>query len=189
MKRLWSENYTRDLKDVFAVQTELAQTIVGAVEWAAHGWRGESDGQGGRFRPKCTRRKKAERKLWRRTSITCRAVFIVNRHSEKGTNQALADYRTRGAVGSCDSRSPGQGSAEPHIWYCEFSTRRRTNGLQRPVDGRARGKCDKALTIEPRPAGGACARRGNQSNFDYDWNGAAKPYRRLSLGPARSGDC
>src|SRR5437660_193602 len=25
---LWSENYTRDLKDVFAVQTELAQTIV-----------------------------------------------------------------------------------------------------------------------------------------------------------------
>ena len=24
----WSENYTRNLKDVFAVQTELAQTIV-----------------------------------------------------------------------------------------------------------------------------------------------------------------
>src|SRR5262245_58892270 len=27
-QELWSENYTRDLKDVFAVQTELAQTIV-----------------------------------------------------------------------------------------------------------------------------------------------------------------
>ena len=27
-EELWSENYTRDLKDVFAVQTELAQTIV-----------------------------------------------------------------------------------------------------------------------------------------------------------------
>jgi TolB-like protein len=27
----WSENYTRDLKDVFAVQTELAQTIVGQL--------------------------------------------------------------------------------------------------------------------------------------------------------------
>src|SRR2546428_5784595 len=27
-EQLWSENYTRDLKDVFAVQTELAQTIV-----------------------------------------------------------------------------------------------------------------------------------------------------------------
>src|SRR5262249_60398525 len=27
-EEIWSENYTRDLKDVFAVQTELAQTIV-----------------------------------------------------------------------------------------------------------------------------------------------------------------
>src|SRR6266852_4137954 len=30
-EQLWSENYTRDLKDVFAVQTELAQTIVGQL--------------------------------------------------------------------------------------------------------------------------------------------------------------
>src|SRR5580765_1054922 len=30
-EELWSENYTRDLKDVFAVQTELAQTIVAQV--------------------------------------------------------------------------------------------------------------------------------------------------------------
>ena len=28
----WSENYTRDLKDVFAVQTELAQTIVAQLK-------------------------------------------------------------------------------------------------------------------------------------------------------------
>src|SRR5437016_9791248 len=27
-EELWSENFTRDLKDVFAVQSELAQTIV-----------------------------------------------------------------------------------------------------------------------------------------------------------------
>src|SRR6266403_637231 len=30
-EQLWSENFTRDLKDVFAVQTELAQTIVAQV--------------------------------------------------------------------------------------------------------------------------------------------------------------
>src|SRR6266487_2304944 len=30
-EQLWSENFTRDLKDVFAVETELAQTIVGHV--------------------------------------------------------------------------------------------------------------------------------------------------------------
>jgi TolB-like protein len=27
-EELWSENFTRDLKDVFAVQIELAETIV-----------------------------------------------------------------------------------------------------------------------------------------------------------------
>src|SRR5262245_4829585 len=30
-EQIWSENYTRDLKDVFAVQTELAQIIVGKL--------------------------------------------------------------------------------------------------------------------------------------------------------------
>src|SRR5437667_1487985 len=30
-EQLWSENFTRNLKDVFAVQTELAQTIVGQL--------------------------------------------------------------------------------------------------------------------------------------------------------------
>src|SRR4029077_8883057 len=30
-EQLWSENYTRNLKDVFAVQTEIAQTIVGQL--------------------------------------------------------------------------------------------------------------------------------------------------------------
>src|SRR5437899_9198178 len=30
-EQIWSENFTRELKDVFAVQTELAQTIVGQL--------------------------------------------------------------------------------------------------------------------------------------------------------------
>src|SRR4051812_14627027 len=33
----WSENYTRNLKDVFAVQTELAQTIVGQLKGQLNG--------------------------------------------------------------------------------------------------------------------------------------------------------
>ena len=30
-EQIWSENYTRDQKDVFAVQTELAETIIGKL--------------------------------------------------------------------------------------------------------------------------------------------------------------
>ena len=43
-EQLWSENYTRDLKDVFAVQTELAQTIVGQLSGQLAGWCPGSDG-------------------------------------------------------------------------------------------------------------------------------------------------
>ncbi len=68
-EQLWSENFTRDLKDVFAVQTELAQTIVGQLG-------GQLTNDARRFKRRCERPKEAERKTWRPTSIIYRAGFI-----------------------------------------------------------------------------------------------------------------
>ena len=45
-EEIWSENYTRDLKDVFAVQTELAQTIVEQLKGQLTNGGGGSDCQG-----------------------------------------------------------------------------------------------------------------------------------------------
>ena len=72
-QELWSENYTRDLKDVFAVQTELAQTIVEQLRSRSERTRGQSRKK--KFRPKCRPPKKAERKMSRPISIISKAAF------------------------------------------------------------------------------------------------------------------
>ncbi len=51
-EELWSENFTRNLKDVFAVPPTKRK-----------------------FRRKCRRRKKAEQKMWKRMNCICRAAF------------------------------------------------------------------------------------------------------------------
>jgi len=81
-EELWSENYTRDLKDVFAVQTELAQTIVEQLR----GRFGGADAVRRRkrkFKRRCKRRKKAGRKISTRINCYLQGRFYENRHSEK----------------------------------------------------------------------------------------------------------
>ena len=72
-EELWSENFTRDLKDVFAVQNELAETIVAQL-------RGQLTG--GTVASAEKEKIQAEvqaavaRKISRRTSFICRAAFL-----------------------------------------------------------------------------------------------------------------
>ena len=71
----WSENYTRNLKDVFAVQTELAQTIVGQLSGQLTGGAVDPVAKA-TIQAQVQRRKKAERKTSRPSSIICRAGFF-----------------------------------------------------------------------------------------------------------------
>ena len=73
----WSENYTRNLKDVFAVQTELAQTIVEQLRGQLTGGAANPTSQGGDSGRSAARRKKAERKTSRRMKLICRAAFFL----------------------------------------------------------------------------------------------------------------
>src|SRR3989440_1612938 len=88
----WSENYTRNLKDVFAVQTEIAQTIVEQL-------RGQLTG--GAANPTT----KAEIQAEVRAAVKggtknveahesyLQGRFFENRHSEKSVREALAAYQ------------------------------------------------------------------------------------------------
>src|SRR5438067_3509749 len=88
----WSENYTRNLKDVFAVQTEIAQTIVEQL-------RGQLTG--GAANPTT----KAEIQAEVRAAVKggtknvdahqhyLQGRFFINRHSEKETDQARVAYQ------------------------------------------------------------------------------------------------
>ena len=109
-EELWSENYTRDLKDVFAVQSELAQTIVAQLR--------------GRFASAdagSTAKEKIQAEVQAATKGGTKNVeahesylqgrFFINRHSEKGADQARAAFQ--GAVELDPTFRTGMGGAGP----------------------------------------------------------------------------
>src|SRR4051794_28424246 len=91
-EELWSENYTRDSKDVFAVQTELAQTIVGQLRSRFAG----ADA-GAKDKAEIQAEVRAAEKGGTKNVAAHEAYlqgrFFANRHSEKETDQARAAYQ------------------------------------------------------------------------------------------------
>src|SRR4029453_4891468 len=87
---VWSENYTRNLKDVFAVQTELATTIVEQL-------RGQLTG-GGDAKAKAVIQEqvrmaeKGGTKNVEAHEAYLQGRFFLNRHSEKEVDQARAAF-------------------------------------------------------------------------------------------------
>ena len=60
---LWSRIFDRELKDIFAVQTEIAQAVAASLELTLLGQR-------------YNRRQRVDAKVWKRTTRICRAIFI-----------------------------------------------------------------------------------------------------------------
>jgi adenylate cyclase len=177
----WSENYTRNLKDVFAVQTEIAQTIVEQL-------RGQLTG--GAANPTT----KAEIQAEVRAAVKggtknveaheayLQGRFFANRHSEKETDQARVAYQR--AV-KLDPRFAlaWAGLAQTHIWDCNYAT----EGGQKSFNvhlAAAREALERVFALEPDLPDALFARAMIQTNFDYDWKGAAETLRKaLALAP------
>ncbi len=177
----WSENYTRNLKDVFAVQTEIAQTIVEQL-------RGQLTG--GAANPAT----KAEIQAEVRAAVKggtknvdahqhyLQGRFYTHRHSEKSTGEALAEYQ-RAVELDPSFALAWAGLSETHLWYCSFSTQ----GLA-DFDAhlaKAREAAGRALAIEPNLPEALRVRAETQLNFDFDWKGGGETLRgALALAPA-----
>ncbi len=179
---LWSENYTRDLKDVFAVQTELAQTIVEQLRGRFAG--GEA---GPTAKEKIQAEVQAAEKGGTKNVLAHESYlqgrFYRDRHSEKSVGEALVAYQHAVEL------DPGfalawAGLADTHSWFSAFSTA----GGQRSFDAHlasAKDAVGRALAIEPNLPEGLFARATIQTNFDFDWNGAAQTVSKaLALAPA-----
>src|SRR5256714_58978 len=88
-EELWSENFTRDLKDVFAVQTELAETIVAQVRDRLTGSAADSaDKQ--KIQAEVQAAAKGGTKNVEAHEFYLQGRFYENRHSEKSAREALA---------------------------------------------------------------------------------------------------
>jgi TolB-like protein/class 3 adenylate cyclase/Flp pilus assembly protein TadD len=179
---LWSENYTRDLKDVFAVQTELAQTIVEQLRDRFAGGDASSTAKE-KIQAEVQAAEKGGTKNVEAHQYYLQGRFYGDRHSEKSVGEAMAAYQHAVEL------DPGfalawAGLAQTHSWFSAFSTA----GGQKAFDAHlasARDAVARALAIEPELPEGLFARATIQTNFDFDWNGAAQTLSKaLALAPA-----
>ena len=178
---IWSENYTRNLKDVFAVQTELAETIVAQL-------RGQL--AGGAANPTTKTQIQAEVRAAEKggtRSVEAHEAylqgrFFLNRHSEKEADQGRAAFE-RAVELDPQFALAWAGLAKAHTWFCNYSTEGGQKGFNAHLAA-AREAVEKALAIEPDLAEGLSARLVIETNFDYNWKGAAETLRKaLAVAP------
>src|SRR6266404_4397699 len=119
-EELWSENFTRNLKDVFAVQSELAETIVAQVrDRLPGGTAGPADKE--KIQAEVQAAEKGGTKSVEAHQHYLQGRFYRDRHSEKSAREALVAYQ------HATELDPGfalawAGLAQTHAWLSGFST-------------------------------------------------------------------
>jgi TolB-like protein/Tfp pilus assembly protein PilF len=181
-EQLWSENYTRDLKDVFAVQTELAQTIVGQLSGQLTNGAADPAAKAA-IQAQVQAAEKGGTKNVEAHQHYLQGRFYTNRHSEKSAGEALAEYQ-RAVELDPSFALAWAGLAQTHVWYCNFSTEMGRAGFDAHL-ARARETAARALALEPNLPEALLARSEIELNFDFDWKGAAETLRTaLTMAPA-----
>jgi serine/threonine protein kinase/Flp pilus assembly protein TadD len=181
-EQLWSENFTRDLKDVFAVQTELAQTIVGQLSGQITGVAANPEVKAA-IRAQVQAAEKGGTKNVDAHQHYLQGRFYSNRGSEKSAGEALVEYQ-RAVELDPSFALAWAGLAQTHVWYCGYSGAIGRTGFDDHL-ALAREAAARALAIEPNLPEALLARAMIQLNFDFDWNGAAETVRSaLALAPA-----
>jgi serine/threonine-protein kinase len=177
----WSENYTRNLKDVFAVQTEIAQTIVEQLRGRLTGGAANPTTKA-EIQAEVRAAGKGGTKSVEAHEAYLQGRFFINRHSEKETDQARVAYQ-RAVELDPKFALAWAGLAQAHIWHCNFATEGGQKGFNDHLTA-AREAVERALTLEPDLPEALSARSLIETNFDYNWKGAAETLRKaLALAP------
>src|SRR5437870_3643409 len=177
----WSENYTRNLKDVFAVQTEIAQTIVEQLRGRLTGGAANPTTKA-EIQAEVRAAGKGGTKSVEAHEAYLQGRFFINRHSEKETDQARAAYQ-RAVELDPKFALAWAGLAQTHVWDCNYATEGGQKGFNAHLAA-AREALERALSLEPDLPDALFARAMIQTNFDYDWKGAAETLRKaLALAP------
>jgi adenylate cyclase len=179
----WSENYTRNLKDVFAVQTELAQTIVGQLTKSGQLSDGTSDPVAkAAIQAEVQAAEKGGTKNVEAHEAYLQGRFFLNRHSEKETDQARVAFE-RAVQLDPQFALAWAGLAQAHVWDCNYATEGGQKGFNAQLAS-ARESVERALSIEPDLPEALFPRAMIETNFDYNWKGAAETLRKaLALAP------
>jgi TolB-like protein/cytochrome c-type biogenesis protein CcmH/NrfG len=183
-EEIWSENYTRDLKDVFAVQSELAQTIVGQLRGQFSDGATDPKAQSA-IQAEVQAAEKGGTKNVEAHRYYLEGRFYANRHTEQGATQALTEYQKAVEI---DPRFAlgWAGLAEAHLFLCDFGG----GGGRAAFDAHlasARDATARAIALEANLPEALRARAHIQHNYDFNWKGADESLQTaLRLAPADS---
>ena len=177
----WSENYTRNLKDVFAVQTELAQTIVEQLKGQLTGGAANPETKAA-IQAQVQAAEKGGTKNVEAHESYLQGRFFLNRHSEKETGQARVAFE-RAVELDPKFALAWAGLAQTHVWDCNYGTEGGQKGFNDHLAA-ARDAVERALAIEPDLPDALYPKAMIETNFDYHWKGAAETLRKaLALAP------
>jgi adenylate cyclase len=178
----WSENYTRNLKDVFAVQTEIAQTIVEQLRGQLTGGAAGS-AEKEKIQTEVQAAEKGGTKNVEAHQHYLQGRFYTNRHSEKSARDALAEYQ-RAVELDPNFALAWAGVAQTHLWNCKFSTEGGLAAFDAHLD-RARESTARALALEPKLPEALYVRADILLSFDFDWKQGGETLRTaLALAPS-----
>src|SRR5204863_6245709 len=162
----WSENYTRNLKDVFAVQTEIAQTIVEQLRGRFGGAEpGAADKE--KIQAEVQAAEKGGTKNVDAHQLYLQGRFYEHRHSAKSAREALAAYEHAVQL------DPGfalawAGVAGTRVWLCAFATEGGLKSFDTNLSS-ARDATARALAIAPNLPEALLARAAIETHSEYIW--------------------
>src|SRR5262245_19456939 len=180
----WSENYTRNLKDVFAVQTELAQTIVEQLRGQLTGGAANPTTKA-QIQAEVREAEKGGTKNVEAHEAYLQGRFYTDRNSERSVAEALLAYQ-RAVELDPNFALAWAGLAEAHAWECLYSGELDRTNFARHL-ANARDAAGRALALEPTLPEALAVRAKIQLSFDFDWKGAAETLRTaLALAPTNA---
>jgi TolB-like protein/cytochrome c-type biogenesis protein CcmH/NrfG len=172
---LWSETYDRTLDDIFAVQDDIAQSVVKELRAALLGEEPDSSGE--------VRAQVAEAAKGRGENAEAHLLFLqgryfVNRLGQQDLAHGIALFRQVLSI------EPGHALSWAWLSYAETTAAVSTTGSLEAGIARAREAASRALALEPDLAEGHLAIASIRLWYDFDWKGAADSYgRALDLAP------
>jgi serine/threonine-protein kinase len=161
--QLWSKRFDRDLSDVFAIQDEIASTIVNELRLDLAG-----QPAGNRASPDVGAH-----------DAYLRGMYALNKWTHQSMRQAISDFRE--AIAQDSRFAPAYAAlAESHIWlYSGLGILPANDTVPE-----ARWAVDKALELDPGLADAHKVRALIAMNHDWDRKGAEEGLTRaLQLGP------
>jgi serine/threonine protein kinase/tetratricopeptide (TPR) repeat protein len=177
---LWSETYDRMLEDIFAVQDDIAQSVVKELRTTLLGEQADSDASG-EAKTEVARAAKG-----RGTDPEAHRLYLLARH--------LGGRRTREDTAKGIEYLEQALELDPEfaLAWAELGRARFSRAIHgwAPLaegHGRAREAAERALALEPDLAEGHSALGLIRMLYDWDWRGAEASMRRaLELAPGNA---